>query len=151
MQPTAIRCKAPGVQRGFKPLHDVEKKRYPEAMGGGESVALRRQLDRILASPGFAQNERLSRFLRFLVERQLEGRESELKESIIGIEVFGRRPDYNPKRDAIVRTEAGRLRARLTEYYANGGERDGLVIELPKGGYVPAIRRPDFQQDSRSA
>ena len=111
-------------------------------MHGGESVDLRRQLDRILASPGFAHNERLSRFLGFLVEHQLEGRESELKESVIGIEVFGRPPDYNPKRDAIVRTEAGRLRARLTEYYANGGKWDALVIEVPKGGYVPVIRHP---------
>ena len=109
------------------------------------------QLERLLQSPGFARNPRLSRFLRFLVEQHLEGRDIELKESVIGTEVFGRDPDYNPKRDAIVRTEAGRLRARLTEYYANGGKRDALVIELPKGGYVPAIRRPDFQQDSRSA
>jgi tetratricopeptide (TPR) repeat protein len=109
-------------------------------MGAEESVALHRQLGRILASPGFAPNERLSRFLRFVVERQLEGRDSELKESVIGIEVFGRRTDYDPKRDAIVRTEAGRLRARLTEYYANGGRLDPLVIELPKGGYVPLIR-----------
>jgi tetratricopeptide (TPR) repeat protein len=109
-------------------------------MPRGESATSQQQLERILASPGFAQNERLSRFLRFLVERQLEGRESELKESVIGIEVFGRRPDYNPKRDAIVRTEAGRLRSRLADYYANGGKLDPLVIELPKGGYVPVIR-----------
>jgi tetratricopeptide (TPR) repeat protein len=117
-------------------------------MRGGESVTLRRQLDRILASPGFAQNERLSRFLGFLVEWQLEGRESELKESVIGIEVFGRRPDYTPKRDAIVRTEAAQLRARLTEYYANGGKRDALVIEVPKGGYVPLIRPAEAKPGS---
>src|SRR5499427_137906 len=116
-----------------------------------EFEAARSQLERVLSSSGFARNERLSRFLRFLVEQHLEGKDEELKESVIGVEIFGRAPDYNPKRDAIVRTEASRLRARLTEYYANGGKRDALVIELPKGGYVPAIRRPDFQQDSRSA
>jgi tetratricopeptide (TPR) repeat protein len=108
-------------------------------MATPESAALE-ELKRVLESPGFAQNERQSRFLRFLVERQLDGRGSELKESLIGIEVFGRRPDYNPKRDAIVRTEAGRLRARLTEYYTNTGKRDALVIEVPKGSYVPVIR-----------
>ena len=61
-----------------------------------------RQLDRILASPGFARNERLSRFLRFVIAQHLRGCDAALKESVIAIEIFGRRPDYNPKRDAIV-------------------------------------------------
>ena len=55
---------------------------------------------------------------------------------MIAIEVFGRPPDYNPKQDAVVRIEAGRLRARLAEYYQGGGAGDPIVIELPKGGYV---------------
>jgi tetratricopeptide (TPR) repeat protein len=102
--------------------------------------AVRRQLERVLESPGFAPNERLSRFLRFVVERKLEGRTSELKESVIAIEVIGRDPDHNPKLDPVVRTEARRLRARLSEYYEGLGANDGIVIELPKGGYVPVIR-----------
>src|SRR5215468_9086146 len=102
--------------------------------------AVREQLDRVLRSPGFAHNERLSRFLRFVVERHLEGKDDELKESVIAVEVFGRRPDYNPKQDSIVRTEAGRLRARLSEFYIAEGKNDPLVIELPKGGYTPAFR-----------
>jgi hypothetical protein len=79
--------------------------------------AARRQLQRILASPGLVRNERMSRFLRFLVERHLEGSDNQLKESVIAVEVFGRKPDHDPSRDSIVRTEAGRLRARLAEYY----------------------------------
>src|SRR5258706_14663263 len=67
---------------------------------GFEPGAARQQLERVLESPGFARNERLSRFLRFLVERRLEGRAAELKESVIGVEVFGARPDYDPRRDA---------------------------------------------------
>src|SRR5215471_3395550 len=102
-----------------------------------EGQAARRQLERVLASPGFARNERLSRFLRFAVERHLEGRDAELKESLLAIEVFGRRPDYDPKQDPIVRTEASRLRARLSEYYLGEGKSDALVIEVPRGGYVP--------------
>jgi TolB-like protein len=105
-----------------------------------EGRAARRQLDRILASPGFARNERLSRFLRFVVERHLEGRDSELKESLVAIEVFGRPPDYDPKQDPIVRTEASRLRARLSEYYLGGGKDDPVVIEVPRGAYVPVLR-----------
>ena len=103
--------------------------------------AAREQLDRVLRSPGFAHNERLSRFLRFVVERHLAGKDDELKESVIGVEVFGRRPDYNPKQDAIVRTEAGRLRARLSEFYIGEGKNDPLIIELPKGGYTPSLRQ----------
>jgi TolB-like protein len=124
---------------GFKPLHLPENKRYSQAMAPVESEldAFRRQLERVLASPGFARNERLSRFLRFVVERHLEGRDQELKESILAIEIFGRGSNHNPRQDAIVRTEAGRLRARLSEYYLGEGKGDEWVIDLPKGGYVP--------------
>jgi TolB-like protein len=101
---------------------------------------VRKQLERVLASKGFARNERLSRFLRVVVERHLEGRDSDLKESIIGIEVFGRKPGFDPKQDSTVRSEAGRLRARLIEYYAGEGSGDAVIIELPKGGYTPAFR-----------
>src|SRR5437868_11632910 len=101
---------------------------------------VQKQLQRVLASPGFTRNERMSRFLRFVVERQLEGRDSELKESLIGIEVFGRKPGFDPQQDSTVRSEAARLRARLAEYYAGAGRDDTLVIELPKGGYTPCFR-----------
>jgi len=105
-----------------------------------EAQAVRRQLDKVLASAGFSRNERLSRFLRFVVERHLEGRDQELKESLIAIEVFGRQPGYDSKQDPIVRTEASRLRARLSEYYLADGKSDSMIIELPKGGYVPVVR-----------
>jgi TolB-like protein len=102
--------------------------------------AARRQLERVLASPGFSRNRRLSRFLRFVVEQHLAGRDEELKESVIAVEVLGRSPDHDPKQDSIVRTEAARLRARLSEYYLGEGKHDALAIELPKGGYVPVLR-----------
>ena len=111
--------------------------------------AARRQLERVLAGSGFVRNERLSRFLRFVVERHLEGKNHELKESVIATEIFGRRPDYNPKHDAIVRTEAGRLRARLSEYYGGEGRSDALVIEMPKGGYAPVFRQPQASRENR--
>jgi serine/threonine-protein kinase len=108
-----------------------------------EVQATRLQLERVLRSAGFTRNERLSRFLRFVVELHLEGKDRELKESTIAVEIFGRSPDYDPKRDPIVRTEAGRLRARLSEYYIGEGKRDPVVIELPKGGYIPAFHQTD--------
>jgi TolB-like protein len=102
--------------------------------------AIREALERVLSSACFARSERASKLLRFLVERRLDDRDSELKESIIGVEVFGRKPDYDPKADSTVRSEAVRLRGKLTRYYATEGTRDQLVIELPKGGYVPTFR-----------
>jgi TolB-like protein/Tfp pilus assembly protein PilF len=110
----------------------------------------RGQLERILASAGFNRNERLSRFLRFVVERHLQGNQSDLKESVIAVEVFGRRADYDPKLDSIVRTEAGRLRTRLADYYSAEGATDSIIIEMPKGGYVPAIRSRTPQKTNSS-
>jgi hypothetical protein len=105
-----------------------------------EALVVRRQLERILQSPGFARNERLSRFLRFVVEEHLDGKDHELKESVIAVEVFRRRPDFDSRLDPVVRTEAIRLRVRLRDYYLKDGKADELVIELPKGGYVPRFR-----------
>ncbi len=101
---------------------------------------VRAELQKVLSSKGFVRNDRLSGFLRFVVEQELSGRGDELKESIIGVEYFGRPPDYDVRQDSVVRNEAGKLRARLAEYYVAEGAADGLIIELPKGGYKPAFR-----------
>ena len=101
---------------------------------------VRAELQKVLSSPGFTRNDRLSGFLRFVVEQELAGRGDELKESIIGVEYFGRRPDYDVRQDSVVRNEAGKLRARLAEYYVAEGAADGLIIALPKGGYKPVFR-----------
>ena len=100
---------------------------------------IRAELAHVLAGAGFARNARMSRFLTFLVDRHLEGRDGELKESLIAHEVFGRRPDYDPKQDSIVRTEAARLRARLAEHYGGAGRHSSLIVDIPKGGYVPVF------------
>ena len=101
------------------------------------------ELEKILASPGFASAERLSKFLRYAVTEHLKGQTDKLKESLLGIDVFGRKPSYDPRIDAVVRTEAVKLRARLKEYYESEGSGDPLIIDLPKGGYVPAFRLRD--------
>src|SRR5262249_22333032 len=96
-------------------------------------------LDRVLATPAFAGSERLCRFLRFVVEETLAGRASQIKESHIAVQVYGKRPDYDPKIDAIVRVEAGRLRGKLDQYYKGAGQADLVRFELPKGTYAPLI------------
>jgi len=102
---------------------------------------VRSQVEKVLSSAGFVRNERLSGFLRFVIEQELSGRGDELKESVIGVECFGRRPDYDVRQDSVVRTEAGKLRSRLAEYYVAAGAADTILIELPKGGDKPAFRR----------
>ena len=114
-------------------------------MSPTEAIAepVRRQLDKILGSRGFVGNDRLSKFLRFVVDQHLQGKAVELKESLVGIEVFGRTPGFDSRQDSVVRTEAARLRVRLTQYYAGEGAGDPVVIELPKGGYTPVFRQPN--------
>ena len=100
---------------------------------------VRHQLDRLLASSGFANAGRMSRFLKFVVEKTLAGEGERLKEYVIGIEVFDRDASYDPRLDSIVRVEAARLRAKLAEYYAGQGRGDPVVLSLPKGGYAPIV------------
>src|SRR3954453_17310454 len=105
--------------------------------------AVRDHLDRVLASPQFIRSERLARLLRLIVESGLRGDVSGLKESVLGREVYDRGSDFDGRLDPIVRTEMRRLRRKLVEYYESSGCTDPLVIEIPKGGYVPCFRTPD--------
>lgn len=93
-------------------------------------------LDQALSSPLFRKAERQSRFLRFVVDAALQSPEAVINEFDIGIAVYDRRTDYDPRTDPIVRVEAARLRARLREYYeVTPPER--VRIDIPKGRYVP--------------
>lgn len=100
---------------------------------------VRRQLERIVASPGFANADRMSAFLRYVVEQALSGDAARVKEYAIGVEVFGRDQDYDPRLDSIVRVEARRLRAKVDEYYAGRGAEDPVLIKLRRGTYVPTF------------
>lgn len=102
---------------------------------------VRAALDRVLGAGGFANADRLSRLLRYLVEETLSGRAERLKEYVVGVEVFDRPDGYDPRTDSIVRVEARRLRAKLEEYYRGSGAADDVLIEIPRGGYTPVFRR----------
>ncbi|HEY6359654.1 MAG TPA: AAA family ATPase, partial [Vicinamibacterales bacterium] len=94
----------------------------------------------VLDSVTFSKSPVLRRFLKFLVERSLQGRAGEVKEYALGVDVFDRGSDFDPRTDTIVRAHARRLRAKLEEYYEGSGRGDRTVIELPKGSYVVAFR-----------
>jgi hypothetical protein len=105
--------------------------------------AIRNELNRILSSHEFRSSKRSQEFLRYVVENTLSGHHESLKERVIGIDVFGRAPSYDPSEDATVRVKAGEVRKRLGLYYATDGIQDPLRIELPAGTYVPEFRRPE--------
>lgn len=103
-------------------------------------TAVREQLEQVLASATFQQADRLKRFLRFIVEETLEGRGNELKEYVVAVRVFEKEDAFDPRTDPLVRVQARRLRARLTQYYREDGQNDALIIDLPKGRYAPVFK-----------
>jgi serine/threonine-protein kinase len=105
--------------------------------------AVREHLERILTSPTFQQGDKLKRFLKFIVLEAVAGRRHELKEYVIGVQVFGKEEAFDPRTDPIVRVQARRLRAKLVRYYREEGRADETVIELPKGGYAPVFKQRD--------
>jgi adenylate cyclase len=111
------------------------------------------QLARVLASSHFSGAGRLSAFLEFVVRKTVSGRSEEIKEYTVGTEVFGRPHSFDPRLDTIVRVQASKLRTRLAEYYADSGSNDPVVIELPRGTYVPSIHartgREEMVEDAR--
>ena len=108
------------------------------------AASVRKQLERILSSPGFDASARNRRFLQYTVEETLAGRASRLKGLTIAIDVFGRDPaTFDPEHDPVVRIEAAKLRRRLERYYLTAGREDPIRIDVPKGTYVPTFSEHD--------
>jgi tetratricopeptide (TPR) repeat protein len=108
--------------------------------------AIQGEVERILASEKFARSKRLRSLLRFTVAQTLQGNADTLKEYVIGTEVLKKPDSYDPRSDSLVRVLASRLRVKLKEYYNDGGSEDPLVIEFPKGKYVPRFQRREQLQ-----
>lgn len=105
---------------------------------------VREQLNRLLAHPLFSNSKRYPVLLAYIVEQTLLGNASSLKERTIGVEAFGRTPDYDVNLDPVVRTSAAEVRKRLIQYYYDSSHVGQLVIELSAGSYIPAFREPDL-------
>jgi hypothetical protein len=109
-----------------------------------DPATVRAHLERILLSAPFRNSKRYPALLRYVVEQELNGASSELKERTIAIDVFGRDPSYDPGADPVVRISAGEVRKRLAQYYQEVTDQGGaaipgaqLRIELPVGSYRP--------------
>lgn len=99
-----------------------------------------RELGRISASASFRAAPRLTAFLRFVVEMAAAGHGGRIKSYTVAVEAFGRDEGFDPQRNPIVRVEASRLRRALARFHAGEGHGDTVVIELPRGRYVPNFR-----------
>jgi len=98
---------------------------------------VRAQVHRMTASDVFVSSPQLSAFLLFVVDAVLRGQGERLKGYTIGVEVLRRDTTFDPQIDPIVRVEATRLRRAIERYYAGVGVDDSVIIDLPRGGYVP--------------
>jgi hypothetical protein len=98
---------------------------------------------RISSSPAFANSARLRELLRHTVAESLAGRGDSLKESVLGVTVFGRKPGYDTDANSIVRVEFARLRKKLEQYYKTDGANETLRIVFPKGNYAPEFAPTD--------
>ncbi len=99
--------------------------------------AIREQLGRVLASSVFRRSKGCSSLLEYIVNRTLNGEMDRLKERTLGVDVFGRTPDYDTASDHVVRSAAGEVRKRLAQYYMQPERSAELRIEIPPGGYAP--------------
>jgi hypothetical protein len=94
------------------------------------------QIERLTKSHSLHSSESLCKLLRYLAEHSLDHPGTSLKEYQIATEVLGRPAGFDPQSDSTVRVQAGRLRVKLTEYYAHDGVNDPILVEIPKGSYA---------------
>jgi hypothetical protein len=125
----------------FAPQPASETPRFTPAP---EPALVREQLNRLLAHALFSHSKRYPVLLAYIVEQTLLGNAGDLKERTIGVEAFGRSPDYDVNLDPVVRTSAAEVRKRLVQYYYDSSHAGEMVIELCAGSYVPIFREPDL-------
>lgn len=99
---------------------------------------------RIVASGPFERSPRLKEMLLYLTDYALQNPETELHEQQIGAAVFGKASGYDTNLDNVVRVTASQLRKRLEQYFAGEGTGETLLVEIPKGQYVPVFRERDL-------
>ena len=128
------------MPRKAGPLHDgtnhgVDGPSKAQSQPSADDV--RAQLERLVASPDFDAPARARKFLRYIVEETLAGRADRIKAYSVGTEVFERDANFDAQSDPVVRIEAGRLRRALEHYYLVPGLSDPVIIDIPKGAYIP--------------
>ena len=138
-QKTTAETNAAAVRPTYGPGRLTYEPWQPQS--GDDKAAVRAQLDLLLVHSLFFQSKRYPALLRFVVEQTLEGNADQVKERLIGMEVFGRAPGYDANADPVVRVTAGEIRKRLAQYYYDPAHGEEIRIELPPGSYVPVFQK----------
>ena len=99
----------------------------------------REELDWLLNSGALGRSQNLSRMLKFICEKHFEGQAGQITEHLLAVEALGRRDDFNPQTDTIVRVTIHQLRKRLQEIYADSGASRSVQIHIPAGQYAPSF------------
>lgn len=94
-------------------------------------------VQRIVSSQCFIRAPQLRDILLYLTRRVLEDNPSSISEHEVGCNVLGRRPDFNPNEDNIVRVQVRHLRKKLDDYYNAEGQNESILLTIPKGAYLP--------------
>lgn len=97
----------------------------------------RELVSRIANAPHLNRSVRLTELLTYLVERSIGEVAEGLREQEIGTNVFGRDPNYDTGQDNIVRVQVSQLRKKLESYFSLEGSKEPVLIEIPRGGYLP--------------
>jgi len=101
---------------------------------------VRESMEKILASNQFCNSKRYPALLRYVVDLALSGNGDQIKERTVGIEVFGRAPDYDTNTDTVVRYTAGEVRKRLALFYQAAPDAP-VQISLSARSYLPEFHR----------
>jgi hypothetical protein len=112
---------------------------------------VQRELERILASTPFKGSRRYPALLRHVVEKTLRGEIEDLKERILGIEVFQRPTGYDTNADPVVRFSAGEIRRRIAQFYQYSSDEASIEIGLPVGSYIPQFFRIETREEEPAA
>src|ERR1700733_10141682 len=96
-------------------------------------------VQRIIDSPSLVGSARLRDFLTHVTACAIRQTPEDATEQQIGIRVFQRSPGFNSSEDSIVRSQARLLRLKLSAYFNAEGANEPLIIEIPKGHYLPVF------------
>jgi hypothetical protein len=127
-------------------LTEIQSRERSRSFSPEQTAAVRVELDSILASPAFSGSKRCHDFLECIVKHALAGDYDELTERFLGVELFGRKIDFDTGADSIVRVRASDVRRRLAQYYSERSSPPAVTIGLSSGTYVPTFLWPNAEE-----
>jgi len=133
--PWEYREPRPDVDRRNQSSNNSSQQKKVDPFRAISTREIQAELSRIFISGAFTNADRMKRFLKYVVDQSLHGKDDDFSEYCIGLRVYDRDDNFDPRLDSIVRVDAARLRSKLKEFYDSEGKGSSMRIEIPKGGY----------------